>query len=432
MNLNTKPFDPKNSPVGYHWVILSVGTLGVIMSVPGQTIGVSAFTDKLIEVLGITRIQFADAYMLGTIGSACSLPFVGGLYDKYGARVIFPIASVIIGVVLFALSYCDEIVKFTGSFFATMAILFLLLRLSGQGVMTMVSRNMVMKWFRRKRGMASSVIGISLTLSFSIAPKVFDMMIQAWDWRVAWQIIGAVEIFIIAVFAILLYRETPEDCGMLPDGDLVEEENSDISYEPETAYTLIQAIKTPAFWLFSTGMAAYALYLTAISFHITSIFETVGLGRTNAMNVFPPAAVLSVFVSLMCGWLADRIHLKYLLALMTFALALCALGLIYLSATSNVGFYLLVAGNGISMGTFGIVSSVTFPRFFGREHLGKITGVNMAYVVFGSAIGPTLFARGFEYTDSYVVAGNLGLAILLCLTIASLFTKNPNEKAITN
>ena len=48
------PFAPRKFRIGYHWTILGVGALGVVMSAPGQTIGVSAFTDTLIEVLGVT------------------------------------------------------------------------------------------------------------------------------------------------------------------------------------------------------------------------------------------------------------------------------------------------------------------------------------------------------------------------------------------
>ncbi|MDJ0519659.1 MAG: hypothetical protein QNJ74_26485 [Trichodesmium sp. MO_231.B1] len=34
------PFSPKNFPFFYGWIILIVCTIGVIMSTPGQTIGV--------------------------------------------------------------------------------------------------------------------------------------------------------------------------------------------------------------------------------------------------------------------------------------------------------------------------------------------------------------------------------------------------------
>ena len=45
------PFKPRSVPFFYGWVVVAVGSLGVAMSIPGQTLGVSVFTDSLIEVL---------------------------------------------------------------------------------------------------------------------------------------------------------------------------------------------------------------------------------------------------------------------------------------------------------------------------------------------------------------------------------------------
>ncbi len=49
------PFDPARSPLYYGWAVLVVGTIGMIASIPGQTAGVSVFTDDLTEVTGLTN-----------------------------------------------------------------------------------------------------------------------------------------------------------------------------------------------------------------------------------------------------------------------------------------------------------------------------------------------------------------------------------------
>lgn len=62
--------NPKKFPFFYGYVILFIGSLGVLASVPGQTIGVSVFTDPVKDALGLTRNQFSNAYMFGTLLSA--------------------------------------------------------------------------------------------------------------------------------------------------------------------------------------------------------------------------------------------------------------------------------------------------------------------------------------------------------------------------
>ncbi|MEL6924535.1 MAG: hypothetical protein AAFO94_10850 [Bacteroidota bacterium] len=52
------PFKPSRFPISYGWVILIASIAGVLMSIPGQTMGVSVFTDYLIEALQIIGCNF--------------------------------------------------------------------------------------------------------------------------------------------------------------------------------------------------------------------------------------------------------------------------------------------------------------------------------------------------------------------------------------
>ena len=67
----------KKFPFFYGWIIVAASAFGMIFSVPGQTIGVSVFTDYLIEALGLSRDQLSLAYMIGTLSSASILSFSG-------------------------------------------------------------------------------------------------------------------------------------------------------------------------------------------------------------------------------------------------------------------------------------------------------------------------------------------------------------------
>ena len=56
------PFDIRRLPFFYGWVILAFSTLGILFSIPGQTMGMAVFTDQLIDALVKTITSFADAY----------------------------------------------------------------------------------------------------------------------------------------------------------------------------------------------------------------------------------------------------------------------------------------------------------------------------------------------------------------------------------
>ena len=82
------PFTPARAPFFYGWAIVAAATIGVLASIPGQTMGVSVFTDPLLAATGLTRIQLSSAYLIGTLGSSALLPWGGSLLDRYGCRVI--------------------------------------------------------------------------------------------------------------------------------------------------------------------------------------------------------------------------------------------------------------------------------------------------------------------------------------------------------
>ena len=109
--LNNFPFNPAKVPFFYGWVILVVATIGVLVSAPGQTMGVSTFTDYLLGNIGISRDQISTAYMFGTIASSFILTYAGKLYDKYGARWISMVTSLVMAAVLVLLSQSDRIIK---------------------------------------------------------------------------------------------------------------------------------------------------------------------------------------------------------------------------------------------------------------------------------------------------------------------------------
>jgi MFS family permease len=137
-------------------------------------------------------------------------------------------------------------------------------------------------------------------------------------------------------------------------------------------------------------------------------------------------AFVSVVANLLFGWLADRARLKYILFVHLLALALAMLGLMMLPALA--GKLCLIAGWGISGGIFNMLSGVIWPRYFGRAHLGAISGAHLASTVFGSALGPLTFSLGQALTGSYYSSYLISLAISGVLAAGSLFADNPQRK----
>ena len=62
------------------WWILMVSAGGILtaMTFPGQTAGLSPFTDPLLENLAIDRTAISLSYLIATLAGAATMPFLAG------------------------------------------------------------------------------------------------------------------------------------------------------------------------------------------------------------------------------------------------------------------------------------------------------------------------------------------------------------------
>lgn len=63
----------QNMPFFYGWVVLAAGTLGIIMTSPGQTYAVSIFTEHFITDLDLSRSMVSTRYSAGTLLGSLAL-----------------------------------------------------------------------------------------------------------------------------------------------------------------------------------------------------------------------------------------------------------------------------------------------------------------------------------------------------------------------
>lgn len=431
------PFSPRRCPFFYGWVIIAISALGIISSIPGQTMGVSVFTDSLIDALGLTREQLSRCYMFGTIISGLILPFAGRLIDKLGARVMSVAAALGLGGSIILLSRCDSISNWLGQYFGnrgTVTIFvimfcFMLMRFFGQGSLTVTSRVAMGKWFNHRRGLATGIAGVFIAFAFSAAPTFLNWMVQNLGWRYSCVLLSGIVVLGFGTLAVIFMRDNPEECSLVMDGITDEAKLAKMSRKvPKThhQFTRTEAVKTLAFWSFTLGTSLHVFLLTAIIFHLSSIAEEASRTREQAFYIFIPMSLVGVVARFAAGYLSDRIRIKWLLIAMMAAELLGTAGMLVFA--SRGGWIMVSLGYGIAGGIFGTLINVAWPRFFGRENLGGIAGINMSVIVFASAIGPWIFSMVFAATDSFRPIIAVSLLLPLLVIALAHWTENPQKK----
>jgi OFA family oxalate/formate antiporter-like MFS transporter len=421
------PFDIRRLPFYYGWLIWVFSTLGILASIPGQTMGIAVFTDHLIEALHLSRTQLSMAYLIGTVGSSLFLTRAGRWYDQLGGRLTVTVASAALAVMILFISVADNLaINFGGSVFVS----FLLIRIGyfgvrflGQGVLTSASRNVLLVWFEKRRGLVSSARGVFVSFGFSIAPLALAWLIARGGWREAlWEL--ALVCLVFSGLALVFLRDNPQSCGVLVDGHIHKDQIPETNDRPSA--TLDQARRTPVFWLATLALSIHALLGTAVTFHIVSIFAEAGRSQTEAFAFFFPTAVFSTAANLLGGWWVDKRSLKPFMIVMLCGFLAGAVGLLYLQ--HNWGYAALVVGFGIGGGLWAVISNLAFIRNFGPLHLGEITGLCTSIIVFASAIGPALFSLGLDYFGSYAAAQWVCIVVLVVL-IGFAFGLNQSSPA---
>lgn len=396
--------------------------------------GFAVFTEILIEQLGLSRVQLSTAYFIGTVVSGFTLPYLGRVFDRVGARRMVVYSSCATALVLFYLSQSRRLldavpfIERTVAAFIIITLGFYLIRASAQGVLTMSARNAIGKWFDRRRGIALAISGVAVSFSFSYAPQGLKWMIGRFGWSGAWIALGVLTLGVMATLGWLFIRDNPEECGMRMDGPSAPgdggRQNADAVVHRD--YTRAEALRTWPFWAFNLAFAFWSMFGTAATFHIESIGAANGYSKDEIIGYFVPMAFISVFTNLFCGWASTYTRMKYLLLLMNLAALAGVWGVIRLDTEPGLVFY--ITGFGVSGGCFAALSGIVWPRFFGRVSLGAISGIGMSSMVIASAIGPLVFSLSEKFSGSYDLALWISGAFPALLLVGSWWADNPQRR----
>lgn len=253
--------------------------------------------------------------------------------------------------------------------------------------------------------------GFATTLSFAATAWLLDAM----GWRAALVAIGVVLIAVIAPAHAVALRG---DDGPIVDPALAARPIAGPT-QPGFDASIGDALRTRAFWMLVVTFAGYAFAAAALWAHVVPALAGKGLDATHALAVLVwvgPAQVGSRLLLKAFGSRASPRALGYAVyagqaaAFLTFSLASSTLGLIAFAIVY-----------GASNGLVPTVRGSLVPEYFGRTHLGRISGAMTSLGLYARAAAPLGAAALLALPMSYdAMMGVLaGLSLLTLLTYAA-------------
>ena len=407
-------------PFFYGWTVLFAAGSSMVVRNSAASLTLAVFIFPMSEDLGWSRTLIAGAASLGGLVATVASPVVGWALDRYGARVILTGSVLILGLSTVSLAWATVPIAFYLAYGLGRVIFSSPLNI---GPSVVVSR-----WFVRRRGLATGFLFLSHSLGMITFPLIAGLVIKYRGWEDAWIVLGVL-VWILALGPVsMLVRQTPEELGLLPDGDPPNPQGSGAetsAVTEEQNWTLREAARTPTLWLLAMATGSLFLLQSGTNIHQGAYFLDQGLGVGVSAATLSLNAVFTGVGSIFWGWLVDRVPVRFTYAGVALMMAVALI--LFPMADTTVEALIVASIFGAAVGGILVVPVVAYANYFGRRSLSAIRGVTEPFVSLGQAIGALFSGIIYDVTGSYKDAF-LILAILGLATIAMLLaTREPRR-----
>ena len=166
------------SKIYYGWIIVVVMGIISFVSMGLLSLNFGLFIKPMGDDLGIGRATFGFAQSAMMISAAVSAPFVGKLIDRYGTRLLLPIAATITISSIFILSQSDSSIQIIIVF-----IVMGLMNFNNPG--NMFTSIPILKWFVKNRGKALSFSSLGIPIGAIVFIPLTQILINNNGWQLS-------------------------------------------------------------------------------------------------------------------------------------------------------------------------------------------------------------------------------------------------------
>lgn len=395
------------------WATL-VAAAGVVsvMTAPGQTAGLSVFTDPLISELDISRTGISASYFFGTLVGAAAQPFVGRALDRFGARLVTAVIGAAFASVLFALSFVGDIIGLTAGFVGV--------RMLGQGALSLAATTAVARAITRHRGLALGITSALGSAGISLAPVGLERLISAVGIQAAWRWEAVIVAAVVIPLAVILPGRSRR---AHPLEDL---STAQIAVQKES-WVLGDAARTGMFWVITASLAVSGMLGTGLAFHQIAILGERGLTPFEAATNFLPQTVTGIAATLLVGVFIDRVSPKVFVIFSMLTLAGSLLLLPFVAADGTAVLYGLILG--AAGGSLRGMEAAAYVRFYGTAHIGSIRGVATAIGLASTALGPIALSVGVDISGTFTSPAVAFSVLPLLVAVLAVFVRAPHRRA---
>lgn len=358
------------------------GFLLTFFSSFGQTFFISLSGGAIRQEYGLSNGEFGLIYMVATLGSALTLPFIGKIVDHLTVSITVLITVPMLAVASFIMGLSNSIIL--------LVVVLYFLRLFGQGMMTHISLTAMGKWYSAQRGRAVSIAVVGHQAGEALLPLIYSATLIYFTWRETWSISAVFLIFVAlpAIYFLMRVERQPS-----------QQEIKVAAASSAKQWTRAEVMKDGLFWMLLIAVLAPSFIGTTLFFHQDFLIELRGWDKLQFSLSFTAMATMTFIFALIAGQLIDRFSAVSLLPFFLLPLSAACVAMWAISDVS--GSFIFMGLLGISYGFSSTLFGALWPEIYGTKYLGSIRSIIIAIMVFGTAVGPGLTGYLIDINVSY-------------------------------
>lgn len=386
----------------YGWWVAAAFSLIIFLST-GIRFAVGPFLKPVVSDLGLDRGTFSLVISLSLFLYGAFVPLVGPLADRWGARVVCSLGTVIMAISLALTSTMHTLWEFA-LYYGVLAAL----GLAATG--PVVASATLTRWFVRRRGTAVSVLSVASMAGMSLLVPAIMWCILRYGWRATFMILAVSSLVGGLPAALWILRDDPETLGLHPDGRAPEPAGAGAPPVIDRTGTG-DALRTQSFWQLSGGLFACGFSMSLLSAHGVPMLTDHGFHGMTASSAMGLTGMSSIGAGMLIGMLSDRWGRTPMLAFV-YLLRVGAFSMLFLTR-DPMTLMVVAAIGGLSLtGSFALASALT-ADIFGRFSVGSIFGLIFLVHQMGAALGSWLSGFLFDVSGGYGIAFAVACTLLL-------------------
>jgi len=377
----------------YGWRIAGA-TFILVAFINGLFFSFGLYQKPLIAEFGWARAQTSLAATIAVATFATSSLVSGILVDKYGPRVVCSLGALIMGLGVMLTSLISE----PWHLYITYGFLFGL----GGGTQETPPSGIITRFFVKRRGRALGIATAGIGVGTLVLAPLIQFLISSFGWRWACIVTGLIPIVLGVPAAAIVMRRSPEDMGLLPDGETHQDKNDPLNESPVKEFSLTEALGFRQFWMLFAIYIFMNIGLLGVVYHLPAYATDSGIPGIWAATAISFVGGFSIAGRVITGIVSDITGRRNALIVIFSILVVTLVVLIWVKTTVALLFWVFVFGfcyGSMVVAIWGLAADL-----FGRKAMAGILGAITVGAGIGGFLGPWSAGYIFDVTGSYVIA----------------------------